>query len=215
VQDPGPISPREEKTIGINGPSPRTVSVPVGIDPGFEYRPGARSMAMLRQVGTATDPEIAAAYAEAIAPIVARVIQRDFDTWVNRVLGKRQASGDVATVALLLPPELDALRRRNQSPARTDISLSAAMLASDALTEAEWRTLPTLLAGRRAAVYDKRNQAVLLITDAPGDDADIKIAVRADFNATGATLSGPDAAVKISATVLRDTSQYELIWGEL
>lgn len=30
----------EEKTVGVNGPSPRTVRVPKGIDPGFEYRPG-------------------------------------------------------------------------------------------------------------------------------------------------------------------------------
>lgn len=31
----------EERTVGINGPSPRTVRVPKGIDPGFEHRPGA------------------------------------------------------------------------------------------------------------------------------------------------------------------------------
>jgi hypothetical protein len=30
----------EEKTIGIRGPSPRTVTVPKGIDPGFAYNPG-------------------------------------------------------------------------------------------------------------------------------------------------------------------------------
>ena len=30
-----------EKTVGIRGPSPRRVRVPEGIDPGFEYRPGA------------------------------------------------------------------------------------------------------------------------------------------------------------------------------
>ena len=31
----------EEKTVGIRGPNPRIVRVPKGIDPGFEYRPGA------------------------------------------------------------------------------------------------------------------------------------------------------------------------------
>ena len=32
---------RETVTVGVRGPSPRTVSVPPGVDPGFEYRPGA------------------------------------------------------------------------------------------------------------------------------------------------------------------------------
>jgi hypothetical protein len=35
----------EEKTVGANGPSPRTVRVPKGIDPGFEYRPGVSARA--------------------------------------------------------------------------------------------------------------------------------------------------------------------------
>lgn len=30
----------EERVVGANGPSPRTVQVPVGIDSGFEHRPG-------------------------------------------------------------------------------------------------------------------------------------------------------------------------------
>lgn len=38
--DTAPPIEYEEKTIGINGPSPRVVSVPKGIDPGFDYNPG-------------------------------------------------------------------------------------------------------------------------------------------------------------------------------
>ena len=38
-REPPPIE-YEERTVGVNGPSPRTVRVPVGIDPGFEHRPG-------------------------------------------------------------------------------------------------------------------------------------------------------------------------------
>jgi uncharacterized protein with gpF-like domain len=32
----------EEKVVGVNGPNPRQVRVPKGIDPGFEHRPGDR-----------------------------------------------------------------------------------------------------------------------------------------------------------------------------
>ena len=39
--DQAPDVPVHEVTIGQHGPTPRTVQVPEGIDPGFEYAPGA------------------------------------------------------------------------------------------------------------------------------------------------------------------------------
>jgi hypothetical protein len=41
--DTAPPIEYEQKTIGINGPNPRTVTVPKGIDPGFDYNPGKAS----------------------------------------------------------------------------------------------------------------------------------------------------------------------------
>jgi len=41
--DTAPKIAMREVTIGSTGPSPRTVKVPAGIDPGFEYAPGATS----------------------------------------------------------------------------------------------------------------------------------------------------------------------------
>jgi hypothetical protein len=38
--DKAPAIEYEDKVIGIRGPSPRTVRVPKGIDPGFDYNPG-------------------------------------------------------------------------------------------------------------------------------------------------------------------------------
>jgi hypothetical protein len=40
VADQAPAIEWEEKTVGVKGPSPRTVKVPKGIDPGFAYNPG-------------------------------------------------------------------------------------------------------------------------------------------------------------------------------
>jgi hypothetical protein len=40
VADKAPDIPTETRTVGVNGPSPRTVTVPKGIDPGFAYNPG-------------------------------------------------------------------------------------------------------------------------------------------------------------------------------
>lgn len=40
VADKAPDIPTETRTVGVKGPSPRTVTVPKGIDPGFAYNPG-------------------------------------------------------------------------------------------------------------------------------------------------------------------------------
>jgi len=48
VQDPGPRPPRETVTVGTRGPSPRTVDVPQGIDPGFAHRPGGTKLSTAR-----------------------------------------------------------------------------------------------------------------------------------------------------------------------
>lgn len=54
VAEQAPEIPMVERTVGVRGPSPRTVAVPEGIDPGFEYRPdgktrGERTRAELEQ----------------------------------------------------------------------------------------------------------------------------------------------------------------------
>ncbi len=40
VMEQAPDIPMVTKTVGVNGPSPREVTLPEGIDPGFEHRPG-------------------------------------------------------------------------------------------------------------------------------------------------------------------------------
>ncbi|MDT8428501.1 MAG: PBECR2 nuclease fold domain-containing protein [Pseudomonadales bacterium] len=41
VREKAPAIQWEDRTIGIRGPSPQTIRVPKGVDPGFEFRPGA------------------------------------------------------------------------------------------------------------------------------------------------------------------------------
>jgi hypothetical protein len=50
----------EEKTVGVRGPSPRTVKVPHGIDPGFEYRPGENRAGFIDEKIAALPADIAA-----------------------------------------------------------------------------------------------------------------------------------------------------------
>lgn len=51
-----------ERVVGKNGPSPRVVRVPEGVDPGFEYRPELRTGQMLDTIAAKAD-----AYAQPLA----------------------------------------------------------------------------------------------------------------------------------------------------
>jgi len=46
---PAPPLELETVTVGTRGPSPRTVQVPKGIDPGFAYRPGGNEVERVRE----------------------------------------------------------------------------------------------------------------------------------------------------------------------
>lgn len=50
----------EEKIVGVRGPSARTVRVPKGIDPGFEYRPGFGRQFFIRDKIESLPPDIGA-----------------------------------------------------------------------------------------------------------------------------------------------------------
>jgi hypothetical protein len=219
-----PPSPRVEREIGTRGPSPRTVSVPEGIDPGFEYRPGARAMQILNQVGTSSPPAIAAAYAQAVAPMVQLILQREFDSWIERVLRDRQPRGALATVGLLLPLELTTLRRYGIEPLRTDISVEDRLIvgrkalrhadAGRGLSDREWSNLPTLLANRQAVLFDRVNENLLFVLSTEGDVA--KAVIAPDFRSReGSTVNSVRTLFRTSARALRDRTRYELIWGAI
>ncbi len=74
----------EEKVVGVRGPSPRTVKVPKGIDPGFEYRPAA------------TRPEVIAAKLEGLDPALGRAVVEDY---LHGAPFARFFAGDVAMAA--------------------------------------------------------------------------------------------------------------------
>ncbi|WP_429885371.1 phage minor head protein [Geoalkalibacter halelectricus] len=72
----------EERVVGVRGPSPRAVRVPKGIDPGFEYRPGA------------TRPEVVGAKLEGLDPVLGRAVVTDY---LHGAPFTRFFAGDVAT----------------------------------------------------------------------------------------------------------------------
>lgn len=59
VTERPPIGEMETRAVGVNGPSPRLVRVPKGIDPGFEYRPGTLRRKPPSPIAPRTPPVVA------------------------------------------------------------------------------------------------------------------------------------------------------------
>lgn len=71
--DPTPVLNYRQVTVGANGPSPRTVMVPDGIDPGFAYAPGASIAPQVRDwVQELLVYELESDLAAALARFIAR-----------------------------------------------------------------------------------------------------------------------------------------------
>ena len=78
--DPAPPVEMRSVTVGARGPNPRTVPVPVGIDPGFAYAPGrsvqaggerGRAVRLMLRQAAAQEPAVAGS---ATSPAAARIL---------------------------------------------------------------------------------------------------------------------------------------------
>lgn len=218
----------EERVVGVRGPSPRVVRVPRGIDPGFEHRPGgSRSMSVLGRIGRQHPPELAAAFAAAASDQARRTVEREYRSWIDRVLEDGVSRGALGTLLVMGPAELDFLTRRGRRPERTDVSIEDRLVvgrkqarhrdAGDALTDEEWRSLGGRLWAPQATLYDDQTGDVLYVIPALTDGRRIKVVVRPDFwdSRKKSTLTSARSVFKVGAQALGDRRRYIVIRGGL
>lgn len=214
----------EEKVIGVRGPSPRTVKVPKGIDPGFEYRPGATRAADLMSKTRVWPVDVAATFAEGLSDGNRAEIVKDFAAFVDDTLTAGRAAGRRITVAAIGPAELAWLQKeKGVVPLRADISLEDRLIigkkarrheaVGDALTTEEWRALPRL--EREAVLYDNETGNVLyVLTPLADDPRKVKAVVALDYRAKGKDAANSVRSVfKVGKEALLDRRRYEVIDG--
>lgn len=166
---------------GWDKPDPKT-GVPVGIDRGFDYAPGARAAAPMQTFIDdkllALDAPIGAAMWRALKPTLAMERQAAWwdtlDTWLADPLPR----GRTATVGVLSPGAVAELDAAQALPANAAIEISDALVvgrkqrrhvaAQDGLTDAEWRSLTTLLDAPAAVYRDTLNGHLIYVADGPG-----------------------------------------------
>lgn len=101
------IGPVETKTVGIRGPSPRTVEVPKGIDPGFAHRPGATKVSETKRAATERATAVGGQIGRDLRAEVDRRRPTDPDyyldagrAWAREQLGANPGPAEVASAIL-------------------------------------------------------------------------------------------------------------------
>lgn len=233
----GPPIEYREVLVGKNSPTQRTVQVPKGIDPGFEYRPGDTRLGQMAQrliEKTAGLPASVAALA--VAPLIMRErvlasLTASFGEWMDR-LPQGKPTGVRFPVGVMAPRVLDALAQRGVDAATAAISISdreiahmlraAKQAAGKALAEADVRQLPRVLAAPKAVLFDRQEPALLYVFDPQDQEGRAgKFVVRVNYTARVPGASGKGLFNSVGTgglvprTNLADPARYEVLSGEV
>lgn len=184
---------KDARPAGWDEIDPKT-SAPVGIDKGFDYNPGAsihRPMKdFIDQKLIKLDAPIGAAMWEQLKPVLAAERKAAYGEWLGAVLADPVKRGRLAVVGTLTPEVVGWLADRSIRPATAEIAVGDAVVvgkkarrhagAGDALSDAEWASLPDYLDKPEQVLYDKHSGHLIYVI-AAGDSRSGKLAVEFDY----------------------------------
>jgi hypothetical protein len=156
---------------------------PVGIDAGFGYAPGANADTPLqalvdRKLINLAAP-IGAQMAQALGPALAMERQQGWWLTLDEWLADPLPRGRTAVVGALTPGDLEVLAAKSQPlPDSAEIAVSDRLVVGakqrrhldqqNALTDDEWRSLPTLLRQPSGVYLDTINKHLVFVADGVG-----------------------------------------------
>jgi len=199
--DQAPPDDMQEVTVGTRGPTPRAVSTPAGVDPGFGYAPGRDAFERLAQLAldkTAALPALNAADAAQELLALERVqasVQDGFETFLAD-LDLARPTNAVYAVGALDREIVQALIDRGIEPATAEILVRDAELAHavrdakktsatsgglpKALTLEELGRLPQILGDPQAVLLDASDNTLIYVFGAQRREAG-KIVVAVNY----------------------------------
>lgn len=137
VETEAPPVEWREVVVGEKGPNPRTVSVPAGIDPGFEYRPGAARTSRLsravveKALALSDEAAVAAARDLAGSDAFARWLAAPTGTFTLAVIPEADAAAIGAETRLV---EMSEDTARKQADRHPEIGAGEYAAAQDAIS---------------------------------------------------------------------------------
>lgn len=226
--------PAETVRKFVNKATGEVTRVPDGIDPGWGYNPGKagwRASVVADKLVTAPPQLAAAAVADPSFPVAK--LTDEFGTWFDKAASGKPLDRSQWTVGAVDRPTLDALASQGVELDSGAIVLEmqrAAHLVRDAKTDRGQavpvdmlRDLPSTLAGARAVLLDRRDQALLYVFDVPGQDRLGKVVVRVNYalrtRAEGVKAKVVTNTVRsaglVPAASLADPASYVVLSGKL
>ena len=215
------------RTVG-RGRARRTVTVPEGIDPGFDYAPGSRlqsgdaaRQAILSSITVA--PSIAAAAIRPMLqrPSILRALGEQWRRWRRREPGYEQKNR--LEVGALSPATVAALTERGTPPVTAAVTVDRRALGhmtrdakrdrGQALDDAGLDRIPEILAEPRAVLLDTEGKSPVLLYVFDGERSG-KIVVRVNYVAAEGRTNAIRTAGYVPADQLRDP-RHTLIEGEM
>lgn len=244
------LSPRELRRLGLSISETPAVKVservntatgevygevPEGLDVGWDYNVGkawlgpdiAFGEALMGLPPYLRNPALQEA-TEQLTPKLGTT----FAPWVNSMLDRKHALGEIRTVGYLSPRAIDGLIERGERPSTAVITVSdrdIMHLLRDSkkgkhLVPDMVRSLPEHITAPHAILWDKRDPALVYVWDVPGDEKHGKLIVRVNYKTKG---RGPDGkrhavvtnSVRTGGLVelqnLKEENVYEVIDGRL
>lgn len=201
--------PGKQLPEGWQKRDPRT-GAPVGIDKGWAYAPGAsvvQTVSVAARKIASLPPEIGADFGDGMAGI----IERHWPTWVaDTMVGGRREPG---LVGVLPKGVTAALAQRGVAPASAEVMVGPGLVsgpqatrteaAGDALSPAQWLTLPQLFRDARSVYLERKTGALVYILG--GDGQTPHLAVRVEY-LTPAGRSGSPAGLNLVAAAVATKS---------
>ncbi|MGS1014105.1 phage head morphogenesis protein [Rhodanobacter sp. UC4450_H17] len=231
--DTAPPVDMQQVLVGKNGPHPRQVETPAGVDPGFGYAPGKSAFERgatppvnplarlaqdtLRKAGQLPALAGAEALAQLLAnPRIVRTLSSTFSALQLLVLGAgllatTEAPPDDAAVGALAPDLVRALAGAGITPAAAPI-----IGTPEAIGASQSADVPQLLAAPHAVLLDVRG-GQLLYVDTPAADGNVHVAwVTAATGAQTANVYDGDDTVEVSTLQQHlDAGEFVLLQGAL
>ena len=187
-------------TVGTQGPTPRTVEVPEGIDPGWAYAPGrsvvGRAVRQRLDQSTSQPADIAAAGVEGMLdnPRALDALAEEWRRWRRESPGPGRP--ETFTLGALTSVVARRIRERGHAVESAAITATRRRVAhadrdrahewGKALGEGDLDRLPEIVAHPRAVLYDRNDSGTVLMVFDPVDEAAAgragKVVVRVDLS---------------------------------
>jgi SPP1 gp7 family putative phage head morphogenesis protein len=224
VAEKAPASPKREYT------NPRTgevTQVPKGIDPGWDYNPGASRVQQvtdaLMNKAAEGDATVGARLMKTLSEAEAAAFHSSHEEWVDHVLQDDKPHSSWRIVGGLSVDDLVFLKGRGIAPQSAAITLDSRLMkgtkadrharSEDALSKGQWRALSRDLMAPTAVLFDKVSRRLHYVLE--GDERNPRLVVAIDYGEHRRTLNSVRSAATLNVDALRDRKRFALVRGSV